>query len=51
MLSRERKAWKIRVAGIGKRIVGDDGFGQRLIDILVVVHMHHNMELRDLGMD
>lgn len=42
-------AGKILVAGVGNRLMGDDGFGPRVIDLLSAVHMPHNVELRDLG--
>jgi len=41
--------WENPGAGVSKRLVDDDGFGPRVIVLLAVVHMPHNIELRDLG--
>ena len=40
---------RILVAGVGNRLMGDDGFGPRVIDLLQSTHLQGNVELRDLG--
>jgi hydrogenase maturation protease len=40
---------KILVAGIGNRLIGDDGFGPRVVDLLSVKDMPENVEVRDFG--
>lgn len=42
-------AGKILVAGVGNRLMGDDGFGPRVIDLLVTSQVPKNVELRDMG--
>jgi hydrogenase maturation protease len=40
---------KILVAGVGNRLMGDDGFGPRVVDLLETAPLPRNVELRDLG--
>jgi hydrogenase maturation protease len=40
---------KILVAGIGNRLIGDDGFGPRVVDLLSERTLPDNVEVRDLG--
>lgn len=42
-------AGKILVAGVGNRLMGDDGFGPRVIDLLATSQVPKNVELRDMG--
>jgi len=37
------------VAGVGNRLMGDDGFGPRVIDLLSAHSLPVNVELRDVG--
>jgi hydrogenase maturation protease len=40
---------RILVAGVGNRLMGDDGFGPRVIDILSKYDLPENVEVRDIG--
>jgi len=40
---------KILVAGIGNRLIGDDGFGPRVADLLSDRELPENVEARDFG--
>ena len=40
---------RILVAGVGNRLMGDDGFGPRVIDLLSTHPLPMNVELRDVG--
>lgn len=40
---------RILVAGVGNRIMGDDGFGPRVVELLSKVSLPENVELRDFG--
>ena len=40
---------RVLVAGIGNRLMGDDGFGPRVIDLLSSINVPDNVELRDFG--
>jgi hydrogenase maturation protease len=40
---------KILIAGVGNRLMGDDGFGPRVIDLLSKSVFPENVELRDVG--
>lgn len=40
---------KILVAGVGNRLMGDDGFGPRVIDLLSKENLPSNTEARDIG--
>jgi len=40
---------KILVAGVGNRLMSDDGFGPRVIDHLTSIQLPDNVELRDIG--
>jgi len=40
---------RILVAGVGNRLMGDDGFGPRVIDLLSDQSLPVNVELRDVG--
>ena len=37
------------VAGVGNRLMGDDGFGPRVIDLLSAIPLPENVEVRDIG--
>lgn len=37
------------VAGIGNRLMGDDGFGPRVVELLSRLSLPENVELRDFG--
>ena len=45
-MSRETK---ILVAGVGNRLMGDDGFGPRVIDLLASMALPQGVEVRDVG--
>lgn len=40
---------RILVAGIGNRLMGDDGFGPRVIDLLSTFDIPNSVDLRDFG--
>jgi len=40
---------KILIAGVGNRLMGDDGFGPRVIDLLSSAPLPENVEARDVG--
>lgn len=40
---------KLLIAGIGNRLMGDDGFGPRVVDLLESIQLPRNVELRDFG--
>jgi hydrogenase maturation protease len=40
---------KILIAGVGNRLMGDDGFGPRVIDLLSNHPLPKNVEIRDVG--
>ena len=40
---------KILVAGVGNRLMGDDGFGPRVIDVLSNYCLPEYVEVRDIG--
>jgi hydrogenase maturation protease len=40
---------RILVAGVGNRLMGDDGFGPRVIDVLSDYSLPEYVELRDIG--
>jgi len=40
---------KVLIAGVGNRLMGDDGFGPRVIDRLSSVPLPENVEARDIG--
>ena len=40
---------RVLVAGVGNRLMGDDGFGPRVIDLLSSTPLPENVELRDIG--
>lgn len=40
---------RILVAGVGNRLMGDDGFGPHVIDLLSERSFPENVELRDIG--
>ncbi|MFQ6126628.1 MAG: hydrogenase maturation protease [Candidatus Heimdallarchaeota archaeon] len=48
-IERHSRANRILVAGIGNRLIGDDGFGPRVIDLLSDCSLPENVELWDLG--
>ena len=39
----------VLIAGVGNRLMGDDGFGPRVIDLLSSAPLPENVEVRDLG--
>lgn len=39
----------VLIAGVGNRLMGDDGFGPRVIDLLYSALLPGNVEARDLG--
>jgi hydrogenase maturation protease len=39
----------VLIAGVGNRLIGDDGFGPRAIDLLSSAPLPGNVEARDLG--
>ncbi|HID20225.1 MAG TPA: hydrogenase maturation protease [Methanophagales archaeon] len=41
---------KILVAGLGNKYMGDDGFGPRVIEILMTENLPENVEARDAGL-
>jgi hydrogenase maturation protease len=45
----QRRLHRILVAGIGNLLMGDDGFGPRVIEILQDMDLPENVELRDVG--
>ncbi len=47
--SEESLGSRILVAGIGNRLMGDDGFGPRVIDLLSAFDVPKNVDLRDFG--
>jgi len=40
---------RILVAGIGNRLIGDDGFGPRVVDLLSERDLPENVDVRDFG--
>jgi hydrogenase maturation protease len=40
---------RILVAGIGNRLMGDDGFGPRVVDLLLSMELPERVEARDFG--
>jgi hydrogenase maturation protease len=40
---------KILVAGVGNRLIGDDGFGPRVVDLLSNRNLPDNVDVRDFG--
>ena len=40
---------RILVAGIGNRLIADDGFGPRVVDLLSDMDLPENVEVRDFG--
>jgi hydrogenase maturation protease len=39
----------VLIAGVGNRLMGDDGFGPRVIDLLSSAPLPENVEAKDLG--
>ncbi|TET72456.1 hydrogenase maturation protease, partial [Candidatus Bathyarchaeota archaeon] len=39
----------VLIAGVGNRLMGDDGFGPRVIDLLSSAPLPENVEVRDVG--
>lgn len=39
----------VLIAGVGNRLMGDDGFGPRVIDLLSSAPLPENVEARDVG--
>ena len=39
----------VLIAGVGNRLMGDDGFGPRVVDLLSSAHLPENVEARDIG--
>jgi hydrogenase maturation protease len=46
---RDNKDIRVLVAGVGNRLMGDDGFGPRVIDLLLKESLPMNVEARDIG--
>jgi hydrogenase maturation protease len=40
---------RILIAGIGNRLMGDDGFGPRVTDLLMSIDLPPDVEVRDMG--
>jgi hydrogenase maturation protease len=40
---------RVLIAGVGNRLMGDDGFGPRVIDLLSLASLPENVEARDIG--
>jgi hydrogenase maturation protease len=40
---------RVLIAGIGNRLMGDDGFGPRVIDLLDLVELPSNVDTRDFA--
>jgi len=40
---------RILVAGVGNRLIGDDGFGPRVVDLLSDRNLPDNVDVRDFG--
>ena len=47
--SEESSGSRILVAGIGNRLMGDDGFGPRVIDLLSEFDISESVDIRDFG--
>jgi hydrogenase maturation protease len=47
--SNDSSTKKVLVAGVGNRLMGDDGFGPRVIDLLSSASLPDNVEARDIG--
>ena len=47
--SKSSSTKKILIAGVGNRLMGDDGFGPRVIDLLSSTPLPENVEARDIG--
>jgi len=47
--SRGSATKKVLIAGVGNRLMGDDGFGPRVIDLLSLASLPENVEARDIG--
>ena len=49
MNSSGQREGRTLVAGVGNRLMRDDGFGPRVIDLLSSIPLPENIELRDIG--
>lgn len=47
--SRQGSSAKVLVAGIGNRLIGNDGFALLVVDLLDSVELPENVDLKDLG--
>jgi hydrogenase maturation protease len=47
--SKDSSTKKVLIAGVGNRLMSDDGFGPRVIDILSSAPLPKNVEARDIG--
>jgi hydrogenase maturation protease len=47
--SKDSSTKKILIAGVGNRLLSDDGFGPRVIDFLSSTPLPENVEARDIG--
>ena len=45
----EVAAFRILVAGVGNKLMGDDGFGPRVVELLSSRSLPENVDLKDLG--
>ena len=46
---RQKDSVRILIAGIGNKIMRDDGFGPRVIELLSNIKLPENVDLKDLG--
>ena len=47
--SKDSSTKKVLIAGVGNRLMSDDGFGPRVIDLLSSAPLPENVEARDIG--
>jgi len=47
--SKDSSTRNVLIAGVGNRLMGDDGFGPRVVDLLSSAHLPDNVEARDIG--
>ena len=45
----KKSSFQILIAGIGNRLMGDDGFGPRVVDLLLSRDLPDGVEARDFG--
>ncbi len=49
MTGSDGSSTRVLIAGVGNRLMGDDGFGPRVIDLLSSAPLPGNVEVRDVG--